>query len=129
MAERPEGRFRDGNYLGVQLNDSAELAPRQRLVSSAFALHAGIAEHADVATSADSFGGQPAASYVTKVALPDLCLAPGDLAAALTDAGYVTADDLAAYLEESGYIATWTPDALMEALSEAGYLPADELAT
>ena len=55
----------DPAWLGVEINGAGEMAPRQRLVSSAFALTAGNAESADLASladDADRLGGLDAAA-------------------------------------------------------------------
>lgn len=90
-------------WLGVEVNLYGELAPRQRFVSSPYALWSA---HANTAGDAASLGGVPAADYV--------------LASDLLAASYIDADELAAAL--AGYVTH-------AGLAALDYIDATELAS
>ncbi|MEC7231861.1 MAG: hypothetical protein VXW31_02875, partial [Planctomycetota bacterium] len=107
----------DPAYLGLEVNGSGEMAPRQRLVSSAFAMRADSAESAEVASladDADRLGGLDAAEYAkltdldgeyTKISdLEGLCVTDDELTAVLIEESYLNAGDLAVYLTENGFL-------------------------
>ena len=65
----------DPTYIGVEINGTGELNPRQRVVSAAFAMRSVTAEVADLATSAENaeaLGGLAADQFATIAALPGL---------------------------------------------------------
>jgi hypothetical protein len=97
----------DPSWLGLEINGGGEMAPRQRLVSSAFALRADQASQADVASlsdDADRLGGTLAQDYALLSDLPGLCVTDDELDAVLAEASYLDEEDVSAYLTESGYI-------------------------
>ncbi len=59
-------------WLAVKVNANPEMGPRQKIVSSAFALKAGQADTAGVAFNAEQLGGVDAADYATQAALANL---------------------------------------------------------
>jgi hypothetical protein len=61
----------NAQWLGVSVNDSAEMAPRQKLASAAFALHAGTAEASVEAENASQLAGLPASEYTLSDDLKD----------------------------------------------------------
>ena len=75
----------NARWLGVSINDSPEMSPRQKLASSAFALHAKRAEQSLEAANATQLGGLPASEYILSDdlkdgdddTLGDLACAPG----------------------------------------------------
>ncbi len=58
-------------WLGVTVNENAEMSPRQKITASAYALRAGTSEQAEVAVNATQLGGVDAAEYT-----PQAILAP-----------------------------------------------------
>ena len=118
-------QFEDGDvWLGLVVNGTegpVELSPRQRVTSGAYAFFAGTAAVCDVAENALSLGGVGAGSYVTLSQLPELCVAPEDLAGLVDDlavteaelpdllialgvgASNLTLEDVQAWLEQNGY--------------------------
>ncbi|MGB0592525.1 MAG: hypothetical protein ACPGU1_22805 [Myxococcota bacterium] len=88
----------DPSWLGVEINGGGEMAPRQRLVSSAFAMRAG------QATDAERLGGLDAADYALLSDVPGMCVTDAELAEALAEEAALDADALAAYLTEQGYV-------------------------
>jgi len=81
-------------YLGIELNNTGELSPRQNVVASAFAVRA---------AEADSIAGINAADIVTAGNVAGYCVTEENLADALKDANYLNDDALAVYLTENGY--------------------------
>jgi cysteine-rich repeat protein len=96
----------DQLYLGITINGGEELTPRQRLVSTAFALRAGTAT---IAQDANSLGGIDAEDYITLDEVGGLCVTEEELTAELASKNYCTScytdDDVATYLTEKGYTA------------------------
>ena len=95
----------DPMWLGVEINGAGEMSPRQRLVSAAFAMHAGRAEASDVASladDADRLGGFDAAEYALLSALPGMCISQEELSEVL--AAYLDLEALALYLTDEGYV-------------------------
>ena len=88
----------DPTYLGVTINGTGELVPRQEVVSSAFSMRA------EVADDATALGGVPAESYATLEDLPGLCVTHEDLETAIVEISYLDESALAAYLTENGYV-------------------------
>ena len=94
----------DPTWLGLSVNGSAEMAPRQRLVSAAFALRAGQAESAELADDSDRLGGVDAAEYALLSDLPGMCVTDSELQDVLAQEAYLDAGALAVYLTDSGYV-------------------------
>jgi hypothetical protein len=88
-------------WLGVEVNATGELSPRQTLTSAAFAFRSADADNAR------SLGGLVPSAYATIESLPELCIAPDELPAVLAELGVLggQADTLAAM--------TCLPDALV----------------
>ncbi|MGB0591857.1 MAG: DUF7151 family protein, partial [Myxococcota bacterium] len=80
------------------------LAPRQRLVSAAFALRAGQAESAELADDSDRLGGVDAAEYALLSDLPGMCVTDAELQDVLAQEAYLDVGALAVYLTDSGYV-------------------------
>jgi hypothetical protein len=59
-------------WVGITVNDNAEMVPRQRVVSAAFALRAGSADQADEATNATQLGGVAAIDYASATTVSEL---------------------------------------------------------
>ena len=109
----------DPSFIGVEINGSGEMSPRQRVTSAAFSMRsarsalAELAESAEHATMADNavaaesaqdaekLGGYDAMEYALITELPGLCVTE----AALSDKAFWTGEDVATYLTESGYVA------------------------
>ena len=94
----------DPTWLGLSVNGSAEMAPRQRLVSAAFALRAGQAETAELADDSERLGGVDAAEYALITDLPGMCVTDTELQEAFAQEAYLDAGALAVYLTDSGYV-------------------------
>lgn len=88
----------DPTYLGVNINGTGELVPRQHLVASAFSVRAELAE------DAANLGGLPAESFPTIEELPGLCVTTEQLEAAIIEISYLDEDALGLYLTENGYV-------------------------
>jgi len=116
----------DPTYLGVEINGTGELSPRQRLVSAAFAMRSETAEIAELATSAEdsqALGGVPAAQYATIAALPGLCVTAEALSDVLDEGEYMNPSDVSVYLTEQGYVPGehLTTDDVLELLALEGF--------
>jgi hypothetical protein len=97
----------DPAWLGVEINGAGEMSPRQRLVSTAFALRAGSAETAGVANladDADRLGGLDAVEYARLSDLEGLCVTDDELTEVLAESRYIDTPGLTAYLTEEGYV-------------------------
>ena len=81
-------------YLGIELNNTGEMSPRQKIVASAFAVRA---------AEADSVAGINAADIVTAGNVAGYCVTEENLADALANANYLNEDALGVYLTENGY--------------------------
>lgn len=81
-------------FLGVELNGTGELAPRQSVVASAFSLRAAVA---------DSIGGITAADVVTKTNIAGFCVTQDALDLLLAESQYLDEPLLGIYLTENGY--------------------------
>jgi hypothetical protein len=92
----------DPTWLGLSVNGSAEMAPRQRLVSAAFALRSQAAETAELADDSDRLGGVDAAEYALITDLPGMCVTDTELQEVLAQEAYLDAGALAVYLTDSG---------------------------
>jgi microcystin-dependent protein len=57
-------------WLAIKINDHAEMSPRQRIVSAAFAIRAGSADQADNATQLDGMGATDYASATSVADIP-----------------------------------------------------------
>lgn len=73
-------------WLGVEINDTGELEPRQALRATAYAIRAAHAE------DADRLGGLVPAAYATVEGLPELCVTEGNLPAVLAEIGVLGGD-------------------------------------
>jgi cysteine-rich repeat protein len=116
----------DPTYLGVEINGTGELSPRQRVVSAAFAMRSELAEIAELAISAEdaqALGGVPAADYATIAALPGLCVTTEALSEVLNDGEYMNPADVSVFLTEEGYVPGdhLTTDDVLELLALEGY--------
>ena len=116
----------DPTYLGVEINGTGELSPRQRVVSAAFAMRSETAEIADFATSAEdsqSLGGVPAVQYATIAALPGLCVTTEALSEVLDEGEYMNPADVSVFLTEAGYVPGehLTLEDVLELLVSEGY--------
>ena len=85
-------------YLGVNINGTGELVPRQELVSAAFSMRAELAE------DATALGGLPAESYATLEEIPGLCVTEEELEAAIIEISYLDEEALGNYLTENGFV-------------------------
>ena len=97
----------DPAWIGVEINGAGEMSPRQRLVSSAFALRAGNAESADLANLADDsdrLGGFDADEYAKVSEMEGLCVTDDELTQVLSEESYLNQGELAVYLTEEGYV-------------------------
>jgi formylglycine-generating enzyme len=94
----------DPTWLGLSVNGSAEMAPRQRLVSAAFALRAGQAEAAELADDSERLGGVDASEYALITDLPGICVTDAELDAVLSEEAYLDAGAVAVYLTDNGYV-------------------------
>ncbi|MBM4373147.1 MAG: hypothetical protein FJ098_15945, partial [Deltaproteobacteria bacterium] len=108
----PTEPFEDGSvWAAFVVSGGAgpvELAPRLRITSAPYALHAGKAASAGQADNALSLGGVGAGSYVTLSQLPELCVTGEGLPGLLEDLGYTpgaayTDADVLAFLQDGGY--------------------------
>ena len=106
-------------YLGIDLNEEGEMLPRQRLVSSVFALKAQEADHAVEADDAAQLGGLAANAYVQESALNGLCVSHD----ALAEKGYLDAAAVNVYLTENGYVpGAWlSAEDILDLLTQEGY--------
>ncbi|MBD89798.1 MAG: hypothetical protein CL940_05645 [Deltaproteobacteria bacterium] len=116
----------DPTYLGVEINGTGELSPRQRIVSAAFAMRSVTAEIADLATSAENaeaLGGLAADQYATIAALPGLCVTSDELSDVLADGEYMSPSDVSVYLTEQGYFPGehLTPADVLKLLEAEGF--------
>ena len=57
-------------FLGLDVNDKGQLTPRQRFVSTAYAVRAGHADYVTMAADSHKLGGKDAAEYLTAEAPP-----------------------------------------------------------
>ena len=146
-------------YLGLSINGSDELAPRQKMVSAAFAIHS---EHATTATQAENaqtLAGKPASEYVTEktftktietnkytdkdveqvLATKGYCEAPcygdTDVKDLLKDTGYTPFSgnykDLSNTPDLSGFcqLPCYGNEQVAEYLANKGYVPGPHLST
>jgi cysteine-rich repeat protein len=116
----------DPTYLGVEINSTGELSPRQRVVSAAFAMRSETAEIADLATNAEdaqALGGVPAAQYATLAALPGLCVTSDALSEVLSAGEYMNPADVSVFLTAEGYVPGehLTTEDVLEFLALEGY--------
>jgi uncharacterized protein (DUF2147 family) len=83
-------------WLAIKINDNAEMSPRQRIVSAAFAIRAGSADQADNATQLDGMG---ATDYASATSVADIQTALGtvDTNTQLTEA------EVDAYVANNNY--------------------------
>jgi hypothetical protein len=92
----------DTAYLGLSINDTDELMPRQRLVSAAYAIRAGIAENAT------TLGGKSATDFVASDDIAGLCITDEELATLLAEKNYCTEcysdTSVDVYLTDNGYM-------------------------
>ena len=92
----------DGVYLGLTINDTAELTPRQQFASAAYAIRA------EYAQDATSLGGKAAADYVATDDVAGLCITDEELATLLAEKNYCTEcytdADVDIYLTDQGYM-------------------------
>ncbi|MEC9073058.1 MAG: proprotein convertase P-domain-containing protein, partial [Myxococcota bacterium] len=150
----PEALQIEQAWLGLDVNGSGELEPRQAIVSSAYAvwsarsyiaLSAETAETANTALSAETantalsaetalvaedsqaLGGQLAEAYVTVDGIGGLCVTEDELDAVLLEAAYLDEIALATYLTENGYVSGDTLDetAVLDIVLGAGFVPGD----
>ena len=85
-------------WLALEINQGGELTPRQRVVSSAYAI---VAATAMEAQNAETLGGQPADAYATVDGIAGLCVTEDELAGY----GYLDEGAIETYLTEKGYVA------------------------
>ena len=91
-------------YLGVNVNATGELLPRQRLVSTAYALRAGYAEHAATSADAQKLGGVEAANFLTQDSIYDWCLSAEAIAQMLDDAKYLSETNAVDFMIDQGFL-------------------------
>jgi len=112
----------DTAYLGLSINDTDELLPRQRLVSAAYAIRAGNAENAT------TLGGKSATDFVASDDIAGLCITDEELATLLAEKNYCTEcysnDDVAIYLTDNGFVAgaSYTDAQVQAYLDAQGYV-------
>ncbi len=87
-------------FLGIAIDGGDDLEPRQVIVSAAYAIYAGSADHA---ADADSLGGVDAGDYTTAEEVATICVTPEALAEQAFCTECYTDADVAAYLAANGY--------------------------
>ena len=100
------------------------LDPRQKVISNPFSFYA------QTALDADMLGGETVDSFVTVAQIPEVCITPDTLEAALEELGFSPSgtygdDDVAGYLVENGFnpCACYGEDDVAAFLLAAGYVP------
>ena len=83
-------------WLALEINQGGELTPRQRVVSSAYAI---VAATAMEAQNAETLGGQPADAYATVDGIAGLCVTEDELAGY----GYLDEGAIETYLTEKDF--------------------------
>ena len=113
---------KDFLYLGVNVNETGEMFPRQRLISTAYALHA---DRAQTAENSEKLGGIAAEEFITEDSIYNWCLSPESIAQLLVDGKYLNEDNAMAYLNEKGYL-TSESDPIYKASPAAGIAEGDK---
>lgn len=90
-------------YLGMEVNETGELSPRQVLVGSPYAVWAQRSVESSAADDAAHLGGVEAGQYVTLDAVGGLCVTDDELDAVLVEAAFLTDADLTSWLADNGY--------------------------